>query len=222
MTTRPPERRRWKVRFSLRSLLVATLVFGCGLGWSVSEMRRAKRQQEAVAHIRSVRGHATYDYQINAAGESRTNRHPPGPAFFRSLVGDDFLCHVQRVSIHHARDRDLQAVGQLSQLNDLRLNTRYVTDEGVSHLRGLRNLEHLDLWCNQVTDQGLQHISDLERLATLSIYGTQVSDAGLVHLRGLKNLRVLKVRDTQVTAAGAASLEELLPDCEISGVEGSD
>jgi hypothetical protein len=60
------------MRFSLRSLLVATLIFACGLGWYVSETRRAIRQQNAVAHIRDVGGHASYEHRRESTGNSKT------------------------------------------------------------------------------------------------------------------------------------------------------
>jgi hypothetical protein len=216
MTTGPAKRRRWTLRFSLRSLLLATLILGCGFGWLAAELQRAKRQKDAVAHIRGVRGHATYAHQLDP------ERDWPGARLLRAACGNDFLGHVHRVSIHHARDQDLDYLSSLSRLRDLRLNSRHITDVGLSHLRGLNNLERLDLSCEQVTDQGLQHIGGLERLETLDLYGTQVSDAGLLQLRGLTRLRALKVRHTHVTSAGVASLRELLPDCKVSGVELSD
>jgi hypothetical protein len=187
-------------------------VLGCGVGWFLTEMQRAKIQQDAVAHIRNVRGHATYDYQINRADLWF------GAKPLRSLMGNDFLCYVHTVSIHDARDRDLESLPSLSRLNDLRLNSRQVTDEGLPHLRYLSNLKRLDLWCEQVTDQGLQHIGGLKKLESLDLLRTQVTDAGLARLGGLTNLRLLKLRNTKVTSAGLIRLQELLPDCQILGV----
>jgi hypothetical protein len=212
------------VHFSLRTLLVAMLILGCGFGWFTRETRRAKRQQEAVTHFRGLRGHASYDYQVTSEGEWSGKTNPPWPKFLRDLVGDDFLCHIKRVSLHSlfAGDDDFQALSSFPRLTDLRVNVRFVTDEGLSHLKGLKELKHLDLECKLVTDQGMQYLSGLESLTELNLYGTQVTDAGLVDLHGLTNLRVLKVRGTRVTSAGAARLNRVLPNCDVRGVEASD
>ena len=211
MNARSPYRRRLKIRFSLRGLLLAVLVLGCGLGWFVSELRQAKQRGEAVANIRNARGHATYDYQVHPEADWMV------PRMLRAWIGEGFLSDVEKVSIHNSRDRDLESVRCLKRVNDLRLNSRYVTDAGLSCLDELENLERLDLWCNQVTDDGLRHIRGLRKLSVLDLYGTQITDAGLLDLRCLTSLRVLKVRDTQVTSAGVARLRVVLPNCEVLG-----
>jgi len=48
-------RRRW-FRYSLRTLLLLMLVFGCGLGWFAREIRRSRAQREAVKAIRKLGG----------------------------------------------------------------------------------------------------------------------------------------------------------------------
>ena len=147
MTDKAPDQcRRWKARFSLRSLLVATLIFACGLGWYVSETRRAMRRQKAVAHIRSVGGHATYERQREAKGNLKSILQRLQSSIVGTNVGVDFLNDVYKVSIHHAHDVDLEVIRDLSRLKDLRLNSRHVTDNGVRHLHRLKKLEFLHLW----------------------------------------------------------------------------
>jgi lipopolysaccharide export system protein LptC len=46
-TTTPKPRRRW-LQFSLRTLLVLMLAFGCGLGWLGMKVKQAGEQREAV------------------------------------------------------------------------------------------------------------------------------------------------------------------------------
>jgi hypothetical protein len=216
MNARAVYRRRLKIRFSLRGLLLAVLLLGCGLGWLVSELRQAKQRRETVSKIRNVRGHATYDYQV----------HPEAdwilPRLLRAWIGEGFLSRVEKVSIHNARDGDLESVRNLRSLNDLRLNSRYVTDAGLSCLGALESLERLDLWCSQVTDDGLRHIRGLRKLSVLDLYGTRITDAGLLDLQCMTNLRVLKVRDTQVTSAGVTRLRAALPNCDVVGHESID
>ena len=46
--------------------------------------------------------------------------------------------------------------------------------------------------------------------------GTQVTDAGLKHLTGLTKLQALNLGSTQVTDAGVNTLQQALPNCQIS------
>ena len=68
------------------------------------------------------------------------------------------------------------------------------TDEQLAEkLKGLSNLKELDLF-----------------------YSTKITDEGLVHLKGLTKLEGLWLYDTKITDAGVKSLQEALPDCDIS------
>lgn len=214
MVTKSRHRTRWRI--TLRGLLLVMLVFGCGFGWLARELQRAREQRVAVDHIRSVRGHAIYEDEVDQGVRTLLAR-PLG-----HVAGRDLFWDVRLVSIHLAHDADLEHVAHLSGLRDLRLNSQHVTDEGLAHLEVLEDLERLYLWCDQVTDEGLESVAHLENLETLDLGGTQVTDDGLLQLRNLPRLRVLKVRNAQVTAAGARRLQALRPECEVLGAAPAD
>ena len=186
-------------------------------------MRRVKKQEQAVARIRHSGGHATYDYQLNSAGDRQMSNRRILPKAIQEIVGDGFLSHVERVSLHapFGSDADLEPIGSLPAIVDLRINSRHFTNEGLRHLQDLENLERLDLWCRQITDEGLRRLSGLDSLIELDLSRTQITDAGLEHLQTLANLRTLKARGTGVTSRGAASLENALPGCTVYGASDS-
>ena len=104
----------------------------------------------------------------------------------------------------------------------LEFNSDNVTNDDLRRLEALTRLEELHLInCPQITDAGLKHLEGLTRLRALSLnYTAGVTGAGLVHLSRLPKLEFLDLFGTKVTEVDAKRLQELLPDCEIRGIEG--
>src|SRR5947209_3836521 len=79
-------RRRW-FRYSLRTLLLLTLLLCTAARWMAV---RAERQKAAVAAILADGGSVYYDYQFKAgdAGYGQFEQHPApyGPVFLRALL----------------------------------------------------------------------------------------------------------------------------------------
>ncbi len=86
---RQPKRRRFQYR--LRSLLILMTVICIWLGIIV---KRARDQQEAVEFIKENGATVTYDYQFDGTGNGNPNAMPPGPAWLRRIIGDDFFVNV--------------------------------------------------------------------------------------------------------------------------------
>ena len=227
---------RWRFQFSLRSLLVATVVVAIPFSWLAVEMKGGK-QRETVEAIQKLGGEARYDYQLE-------QRLPPalfGATWLQKLLGDNFFANVAEVHLSgtQATDAALGRLEGLSQLVILSLDNTQVTDAGLEHLKGLSQLsilhlhntqvtdaglEHLrgltgliGLWLNntQVTDAGLEHLKGLTQLRALSLVNTNVTDCGLEHLKGLTQLRGLWLDHTHVTDKGVNKLQQALPNCKI-------
>lgn len=211
-------RRRFRFRVSLRAWFALMLVIGAIIGWYSSQTRRAMIQHEAVQRIRELGGHATFAYQLAANG--RKIAAPSPPAILRPWTGDIVMSDVVKVSWHAplAGAQDTQPLSALRRLQDLRLNMRRITDDGIRPVASLTQLRRLDLWCAQLTDRALSHVAGLHELRVLDLSSTQVTDQGLEQLNGLEKLEVLKVRNTQVTLQGASRLKAALPNCKILGV----
>ena len=98
-------RRRW-FQFSLRSFLVV-LTIGClWLGWQVDGVREQRR---AIKAVEALGGIARYDWQPKLLVYRKPGRKPvfllsnqieltpAGPAWLRSILGDDFFQDVELV-----------------------------------------------------------------------------------------------------------------------------
>ncbi len=208
-------RRRW-LQFSLRTLLIAMTLFALWLGVKV---HRVRQQKAAVAALEaSDSGNSVcYDYQFDRAGKMIPDASPPGPAWFRRLIGEDYLRSVRWVRLGQPTDADLAQLECLPRLQVLIFRGPLVTDEGLSHLKGLSGMKELTVDNLGMTDAGMAHLKGLHDLERLSLYECRVSDAGLVHLEHLKNLTALRLVGTHVTAEGVNRLSQALPNLKVSG-----
>lgn len=126
-TTTPKPRRRW-FQFSLRTMLVLMLAFGCGFGWLGMKVKQAREQREAVKAIEKLGG------RVGSSGDMI--RTPV--AWVGTLLGEDLPVNVTGV--------------------DFRKPQVQVTDAGLAHLRGLTKLQSLGLSRAQVTDAGVNEL----------------------------------------------------------------
>src|SRR5258708_36913093 len=104
--TRFQPKRRW-AQFSLASLLVMVAMLCVPLAWLGPKMQSKRREREAIAAVRRMDGSAWYGYQLDQRGMVLRNASsPPGPAWIKELVGDDFFADIERVGGNNARYND--------------------------------------------------------------------------------------------------------------------
>jgi hypothetical protein len=180
-----PWRRR--LRFSVRGLMIVTLLIAAWLG---SIVRDAKVQRDAVAAIRRTGGMIDYDWQ-GRNGVINALRPPRWPRWMVDRLGVDYFGHVTGVSIWNSKNPDeaLSQIGKLVRLEALNIpGGLRVSDAGFSHLKSLTSLQSLELPRANLTDARLAQLAGLTRLQRLDLGSTPITDAGLAHL---KSLRVL-------------------------------
>ena len=79
--------RVFRVRLTVRLLLVLVLVLGCVFGWLA---HKARTQRRAVAQIKQLGGSVIYDFQ-QIPGVSSNKVEPRGPRWLRRLIGDELF-----------------------------------------------------------------------------------------------------------------------------------
>jgi Leucine Rich repeat len=173
----PPIRNRRRVQFSLRSLMIFTLICAVAAGWLCKKIEKKSKEQEAVKAIVKSRGEVMYD----------SGSRPPGPGWLRGLLGEHFFSQVDQVTLHHATDTELECLEKLPDLVSVDLEGARITDVGLLHLRGLTRLEYLDLRGTKVTDVGIVNLLSLSNLKVLKLQGTAVTDDGRQPLYALKH-----------------------------------
>jgi hypothetical protein len=231
----PPKRKRRWYQFSLRTLLVVTAIVAVACGWLGSKIEQRRRQRDALATLAKLGDNAlaAYDFQLNGSTEG-----PRGPAWLRSLLGENFFsevvgAQVQLVQDAERADAGLACIGEFRKLETLTLLGTRVSERGAANLsrltslrllglgktgltdnlaaclRDMTKLEELDLWRTNVSDAGLLNLKDMHELNELSLNGTNVDDAGMECLANLRQLKVLRLSGTKVTNAGLQHLKGL-------------
>jgi Leucine Rich repeat len=160
----PKRKRRW-FQFSLRSLIIFTLVCAVAAGWLGRTIERARRQTEGVAKIRSLTGAVKYDYELTGKGSTGLK------SWLSSVFGDDFVYPVDEVSLSagDTRDADLACLADLPTIKTLALNDTEITDIGLAYLAPLESLDTLDISNIRITDAGLKHVARLRNLRSLRL-----------------------------------------------------
>jgi hypothetical protein len=213
--TDPPRRKRRWLQFSLRSLLIFTLICAVGSAWVAHRMEQKRKEREIVAAIIKSGGEVYYDYQVDPSGIPHGGAErisPTGPHWSRQLFGENFFSDVKSVRFKGG-DTEFENIKELTQLQTLDLSQSTVTDAGLVLLDRFPRLERLCLGLGtakiDVTDAGLKHIKRLTQLRELYLDKTKVTDAGLVNIRELTELQLLYLGDTKITDLGLANLKGL-------------
>ncbi len=127
------------------------------------------------------------------------------PGVLSNLPGKE-LCIRLYLDSCGVKDKDLQEVGQLKNLQWLTLYRSDITDAGIRHLAGLRKLNRLGLHDSKVGDESMKIVASFAGLEVLGIGRTNVTDVGLFELAGLKDLWLLDIAETQITDASIVTL----------------
>jgi hypothetical protein len=175
-------KRRW-YQFSLKAMILAMVVCGCGLGPIAYEHQRARNQHAAVAALEKRGGYLGFD--------STTHPRSTGMGL---LLGDDKFAHLVAVDFAPGSvitDADVLHMRPFSHLRFVGLDGMPVTDASLAELGSNTMLTELSLKHTKVTDAGLDHLAGLARLDLLWLEGTSVTDAGVQKLqRALPNVRI--------------------------------
>jgi hypothetical protein len=212
-----PVRRRWGLRFSLRTFLGLVTIFCIVLAW---RLHRAKVQREAVKAIQDAGGWVHYDYQV---GDARAVTNDPQarpwePRWLLDMVGIDFFHDVTEVNMVYNEEggsrrdnnRGINIGPQLAHFPRLRVllvKDHILDDAGMAHVGRMKRLESLYFWdATKITDAGAKHLQDMPRLRYIHLSTSQVGDEGLAAIAKLPNLEGLSMQRNKITDVGVAHL----------------
>ena len=203
----PAKRKRSWFQFSLRTLLIFTLICAVACAWLARKIDQKRKEREAMVELGKLGGHILYD------------ANPSGPDWLQKFLGENYFSEANQLLFDWGEtkitDAGLANLKRLTKLQFLRFAATNVTDAGLEHLTGLTELQSLYLDETNITDAGLGHVKALTQLQWLSLGGTKVTDAGLVNLKALTRLQTLVLSRTRITDAGVKDLQEALPNCKI-------
>lgn len=208
----PPKRKRRWFQFSLRTLMIFTLICAIPCAWLGRKIERKRNERDAVAVILKLGGIVMYEYQTMPGAPPR---QPPGPTWLRSLLGEKFFSEVDFVALQHLSEPKPDRRAELNQIYGTNLNGKNVAEAAMERLEGLTRLHHLYLTNSEVSDGDLVGLEELTELQTLDLSGTKITDAGLNHLKRLTQLDTLWLSQQIITDAGVAELQKALPNLKI-------
>lgn len=147
------DHRRW-LQFTLRGLLVLMVLVSLAiapLAW------RAERQRRAVAVILATDGAVMYADEETAASMPLVPPSPPGPAWLRRCIGDDYFRTVVSATFG-----------------------RGATDESLAVCRDLPSLKHITIHlCPEISDAGMEHLHSMPELESVHVFfSTGVTEHG--------------------------------------------
>ena len=202
--------------FSIRSLLLLMTVVGIGLAW---KMNRVRKLRVAVAEVEQLGGDISYVHEL-----SSTTSEPPGPKWFRSVLGEDFFAEVNQINLRSERtdDETCAMIAQLPRIDSLIIKSDRVTDRGLADIAAANSLVALEIRSANVTASGLASLQRLQNLGSLVLSrNNSDTDAWLSALRSLNQVRNLYLDDTDTTDAGLLKLESCvwLEFVDLTGAE---
>lgn len=160
-------RPRRRLRFSLRTLLIATPILAALFAWIGSEKLRHDKDQAAIRQIR-LRFDTTWSRE-----NGRWNVLPPSISDFgrgrlylpktRLLIKGQSVSHLDQLEVG-----DWEALGNLAALKDLKLSNLENRCEGETFSR-LSQLERLQLVDSRCTPEDFRQMTELTRLERFEI-----------------------------------------------------
>ena len=107
---------RRRFQYSIRSLFVLTVAVAIPCSWLAAEMKKARKQKEAVKAIKKLGAMVGYYHHFLMISKGGTltfgDPRPPCPTRLQTRLGDDFFVDIIRVDLHVPVCGRWTAIGQ--------------------------------------------------------------------------------------------------------------
>ena len=118
----------WRFQFGIRTLLVLVVAVALPCSWLAVEIRKTGEQRDLVRRIRKLQGQVSYDWEHALEQFPPPGAQPPGAAWLRALLGDDFFASVEAIRNPEGTDASLAHLDICTRLRMLDLGASNVTD----------------------------------------------------------------------------------------------
>jgi Leucine Rich repeat len=212
--------------------MILVLIVGGVLGWKA---RRASLQRRAVARIECLRGEVGYDWQPRSSfpGAAPVGAQPPGPAWLRRMLGDEYFQEVVEVTLPGLQmpsisipSPDAPREGPEWQAfsdhvrRDKEAKEALDGDE-LACLEGLDQIESLTLWGPALKSEGLARLGRSTSLKNLTSLSNPMTAEGVAQIARLSKLERLAIKLNLPDDAPLAALGRLPGLKDLSIYDGS-
>lgn len=226
-------------RFKLRTMLGLLTIGALLLGMFAAELNRARRQGDALARLATDGSAISSDgsqYRLGLLGDSKTAElinlwvHPHFGSHLTQLalgpqgrgwtsvppvVLDETkalgrLTELEELRIYNRRltEDEIDAIARLPRLKSLIVTQCYLPPRVLNLLQPARRLQVLELDGCHLWDEDLEGLDQLQQLRELSLGENNLTDDCLPQIGKLPQLRTLLIAQNKITSAG---LEHLKP-----------
>ena len=214
-----PTKPRRRIRFSLRTFLIAITLCCCWFGY---HNYTVQRQQDSIGEVKRLGGWIRYDFQV-ASGQFDPNAKSWVPSPLLDALGVDFFHHVAEVNFVYSEDHGrrsdneridrplpLECLQGLPKLTALFLCNEQASDENLKHVSRLRRLKTFFVWdAHLVSDDGVRQLRRLHRLENIHLSESGITDESLKVFGQLPEIRHLSLQFNQFSDAGLTHLRDL-------------
>ena len=194
-----PKSAWWRLRWTIRTLLLLVTVLALLLAW-IGRTIRAVQHRAEVAKALDER---SSDFQ---------------PDWSAVLFGDWSSVEVTDVDISYretVNDDLLEEMRVFRMLDTVSINGQAVTDRSFAALRGMPAMKTLTIEACDITDATMEHIATLPNLEDLTLRGVGVTDKGLARLYALPKLTSLTLDFTLISPKAVKAFQEDRPECVV-------
>jgi|GEM_PF-1714338 len=182
----PPKcKRRW-FQFSLRTLLIFTLVIAAACAWLGRAFHQAAEQEALIDAAQKVGGRIEVAYSgpdwFAFFCPRRLRRQAVGLSFDLSAEGD---CR---------RDDVLSCLAGFRRIKWLDLGVQPVDEEGLRHIGQMDQLTRLTMTDSSITEAGAAQLAQLPNLQELNLSGCHIDNAVIGKLADCPHLKKLMLR----------------------------
>ena len=203
-------RRRW-FQFSLRTLLLMMLVFGCGLGWFTAKRRQAQQAWKRIADAEKQ------DVTLYSAGDDvYYGKISHQGTRFEQWLGISMPTPPECAKISLSRYNSKEAISQLANfpvIADIRVNAVSISDDDFELLAGEKRLTTLYIALSSPLNLTL--LTGMSSLVDLKIVSSRcMTDDAVQSIPDLPSLTILAIRDCPITGANLSHLATACPQLE--------
>jgi hypothetical protein len=209
----PTAKCRWS-KFSLRTLIVVTLLLSVALGYVGRIVFAPPKDATVVEKLYALGADIEYDYNAIKLNGIQPTPRVRGSGGRRALLGDYPETEISSVvwqahgtgRMPYIMDDHVSLLLELPKLSRLKLGGPQLTDQGIALLASKTHIVDLTIEDTAMKSKGIESLQTMTSLKTLRLAGSTGNNEALFGLSKLNQLVEFELYYTQASAPGLSNL----------------